>query len=507
MHIQHHGAVNGVTGSCHQLHIDANNSILIDCGLFQGTEQENKNGPENLEEHLAIEFDISTVQALIITHCHIDHVGRIPYLLAAGFRGAIYATEATAALLPLVIEDALKVGVTRNKSIIAACIKLLKRQLVPLPYKQWQVILLNNSALPVRPELVEGENQVTAKIKFQMAGHILGSAYVEVELAELVELNDTLPADKNSKHRIVFSGDLGAPYAPLLPAPKSPYRADTLVIESTYGDKNHQHRKDRTKQLKKIIESAVSDNGVVLIPAFSIGRTQELLYELEKIIHQNKNTKNKGNQHKQSDMWNNIDIIVDSPMAAKFTEQYKNFKTLWDKEAKRELKSGRHPLSFEQLYTVDSHQEHMNTIEYLVKSRNYSTVKPAIVIAASGMCSAGRIVNYLKQFLNDSTADILFVGYQAQGTLGRSIQKYGTKLDNQGYVFIDGKRINIKARVHTISGYSAHADQQGLINFVKRMRHKPKHIKIVHGDESAKQALAEKYHEILPKAKIVIPNK
>jgi metallo-beta-lactamase family protein len=312
---------------------------------------------------------------------------------------------------------------------------------------------------------------------------------------------------------VVFSGDLGAPYAPLLPAPKSPYRADTLVIESTYGDKNHQNRKDRTKKLQQIIETAVTDNGVVLIPAFSIGRTQELLYELEKIIYQNRSKHNKSNHikgnKKHSTVWQNIDIILDSPMAAKFTQQYKNFKILWDKEAKREIKSGRHPLNFEQLYTVDSHQEHSQTIEYLVKSRSFSKRKPAIVIAASGMCSGGRIVNYLKQFLSDNTTDILFVGYQAQGTLGRSIQKYGATSaapNKQGYVFIDGKRIDIKAKVHTISGYSAHADQRGLINFVKRMRHQPTHIKIVLGDERAKQVLAKKYNEILPNANIEIPN-
>ena len=484
--IQHHGAVNGVTGSCHQLHIDTHNSILIDCGLFQGAEQSKQNGSANVDDQLAIEFDISTVQALIITHCHIDHVGRIPYLLAAGFRGPIYATQATAALLPLVIEDALKVGVTRNKSIIAACIKLLKKQIVPLAYKQWQPLKLITHSKAV-------------KTKFQMAGHILGSAYVEVEL---VQLSDSPDRKIKHKHRVVFSGDLGAPYAPLLAAPKSPYRADTLVIESTYGDKNHQDRKGRTKQLQKIIESAISDNGVVLIPAFSIGRTQELLYELEKIIHLNKG------KPRQAALWENIDIIVDSPMAAKFTDQYRHFKALWDQEAKRVLKSGRHPLNFEQLYTVNSHQEHLNTIDYLVKSRNFSTAKPAIVIAASGMCSGGRIVNYLKRFLSDNTADVLFVGYQAQGTLGRNIQKYGVKsaaLDKPGYVFIEGEKTIINAKIHTISGYSAHADQRGLINFVKRMRHQPQQINIVHGDERAKQALAEKYKEMLPNTKVVVP--
>lgn len=499
MNIQHHGAVNGVTGSCHQLHIDTNHSLLIDCGLFQGAEiskgkqqSEGVDFPNN-DDHLTIDFDISTVQALIITHCHIDHVGRIPYLLAAGFRGAIYATEATAALLPLVIEDALKVGVTRNKSLIDACLKLLKRQLISLPYKKWHKIPLVNTSTQL-------------KIKFQIAGHILGSAYVEIDMSNLPQTaanqNDaakTAGVLKSNSHRVVFSGDLGAPYAPLLPAPKSPYRADTLIIESTYGDKNHQHRKDRTKQLQQIIEKAVADNGVVLIPAFSIGRTQELLYELEKIIHQ---------QQSKSTLWQNIDIIVDSPMAAKFTQYYKHFKTLWDKEAKRALKAGRHPLSFEQLYTVDSHQEHLSTLEYLAKSRHFSTPKPAIVIAASGMCSGGRIVNYLKQFLSDNTADVLFVGYQAQGTLGRNIQYYGTPSaasGKQGYVFIDGERVTIEAGVHTISGYSAHADQNGLINFVKRMRHKPSNIKIVHGDDNAKQVLAKKYQQLLPNAKIEIP--
>lgn len=464
MRIQHHGAVNGVTGSCHQLHINHHHSVLIDCGLFQGDEI--KPNQED-DDHLSINFDISTVQALIITHCHIDHVGRIPYLLAAGFKGPIYATTATAKLLPMVIEDALKVGVTRNKSIISACLKLLNNQLVPLDYKAWHKL-----------SLTHGQK---AKVKFQPAGHILGSAYVEIELGI-----------RPNNHRVVFSGDLGAPYAPLLPAPKSPYRADTLVIESTYGDKNHQSRKKRSANLQQIIEKSVADNGVVLIPAFSIGRTQELLYELEQIIYkQSKQVKNSKNS-----FWQSIDIIVDSPMAAKFTEKYRLFKNLWDKEAKRELKHGRHPLSFEQLYTVDSHQEHCQTIAYLAKR-----AKPAIVIAASGMCSGGRIVNYLEEFLPNKTTDVLFVGYQAYGTLGRDIQHYGPK---SGYVYIEGKRVDIKAGVHTISGYSAHADQQGLINFVKRMRYKPAHIKIVHGDTQAKEKLAEKYQALLPEVKIEI---
>ena len=445
MQILHHGAVNGVTGSCHQLVIDSENSLLVDCGLFQGAETSGRSD----DDLLPIEFDISTVQALLVTHCHIDHVGRIPYLLAAGFDKPIIATEATAALLPMVIEDALKVGVTRNQSIIKACLARLTKQLIAVPYKQWAMIAL------------QGKSK--AKIKFQPAGHILGSAYIEVDVKPV-----SSPAQ-----RVVFSGDLGATYSPLLASPKSPYKADIVVIESTYGDKNHQGRRDRAKSLEKVLIKAISDNGVVIIPAFSIGRTQELLYELEQITA-------KAKFKKLAD----IEVIVDSPMAAKFTKHYQTFQNLWDAEAKRRVKQGRQPLNFDSLYTVNTHQEHLQTIEYLAERK-----KPAIVIAASGMCSGGRVVNYLKRFISEPTADVLFVGYQAQGTLGRQIQQYGP---SGGYVFIDGEKLTVNAGVHTISGYSAHADQSNLVNFIKRTRKGPEKVIIVHGDEQAKESLKDK---------------
>lgn len=451
MDILHHGAVNGVTGSCHELLIGDQASVLIDCGLFQG---------EDSKEDLSIKFDISHVIALIVTHCHIDHVGRIPYLFAAGFKGPIFTSQASASLLPQVIEDALKVGVTRDPKIIRACLNLLKRRIVPVDFKTWFNLPCNG--------------QQSAKARFQRAGHILGSAYVEIDIKTHKQ-----SAKPNSTHRVVFSGDLGAPYTPLLPSPKAPYKADTLVIESTYGDKNHQGRKQRTQTLKKVIERAVADNGVVLVPAFSIGRTQELLYELEQLIHSS-------GKHSK---WREIHVILDSPMAANFTAQYRKFKHLWDNEAKQKVAKGRHPLDFKNLTTVDSHKEHMTIINYLSTRQT-----PAIILAASGMCTGGRIVNYLERFLGDATADVLFVGYQGRGTLGRDIQQYGPR---NGYVFINNTRVTINAKVHTISGYSAHADQNGLIKFVTGMHKKPSHIKIVHGDDGAKAALANKYREIL----------
>ncbi|WP_413701749.1 MBL fold metallo-hydrolase RNA specificity domain-containing protein [Psychromonas sp. KJ10-10] len=452
MKILHHGAISGVTGSCHQLLIDDDNSVLVDCGLFQGDEISKNNDGEN---HLSINFDISTVQALLVTHCHIDHVGRIPYLLASGFTGPIICSLATASLLPMVIEDALKVGVTRNASIIKACLSRLKIQLIAVPYKQWLLLDLKGNTKP------------KAKVKFQPAGHILGSSYIEI---------DVKPINEKST-RIVFSGDLGATYSPLLAAPKSPYKADVIVIESTYGDKNHQGRKNRVKSFTKVLKKAIKDNGIVIIPAFSIGRTQELLYELEQII-------GRAQYKKLAE----IEIIVDSPMAAEFTDYYQRFQILWDAEAKRRVKQGRQPLNFESLYTVDTHLQHLQTIEYLAK-RN----KPAIVIVASGMCSGGRVVNYLKRFISEPRADVLFVGYQARGTLGHDIQQYGPR---GGYVFIDGKKHAVQAGIHTISGYSAHADQHNLVNFVKYIRCKPKKAIIVHGDNEAKQALANKLEMI-----------
>ena len=438
MRIDHHGARDGVTGSCHQLYIDQNNSLLIDCGLFQGGEAGNGNSGDRHR----IDFDISSVSALIATHVHIDHVGRIPWLLAAGFNGPIICSQPSAKLLPLVLEDAFKLGISRDRSLVKRYLKQIESRTLALPYKQW-------FSLIDTPEH-------TVQIRLQRAGHILGSAYVEVNISQ--------PGIKPGT-RIVFSGDLGASHTPLLPAPRPPYRADILVMESTYGDRNHESRAIRKHRLKAAIDRALYNNGTVLIPAFSIGRTQELLYELEELLD------------------DQLPVILDSPLASKFTAAYRELQPFWDDEAHARLKQGRKPLAFDTLLTVDSHHEHLKMVHHLARSG-----RPAIVIAGSGMCNAGRIVNYLKAMLGDERHDVLFVGYQAEGTPGRAIQQYGPQ---GGYVELDGERYTIRARIETIGGYSAHADQQGLVNFVKGMKHKPREIRLVHGDKGAKQALKE----------------
>ena len=374
-HILHHGAKNGVTGSCHQIFIDAHTSFLIDCGLFQGAETsaEGRAG----SEQLTIEFDISTVKALIVTHVHIDHVGRIPYLLAAGYNGPIICSEPSAKLLPIVLEDAFKLGVSRDQNLVENYIKLVAQRTIALPYNQWLPMI--KAPLP------------TVNIRLQRAGHILGSAYVELEIQQ---------PEQKSKQRVLFSGDLGAPYAPILSAPKPAYRADVVILESTYGDRNHSNRRDRRQRLQSVIEYALRDQGTVLIPAFSIGRTQELLYELEDIIHRNRcqscvtdsaQLLQQGAPAEHASVWHDLPIILDSPLASRFTHVYGQLQEYWDKEAQQRVNKGRQPLDFKQLITIDSHQDHQRMVQHLVK-----TARPAIVIAGGGMCSGGRIVNYLE---------------------------------------------------------------------------------------------------------------
>ncbi|WP_420194187.1 MBL fold metallo-hydrolase [Marinobacter sp. GH_1] len=497
--ILHHGAVNGVTGSCHELRMSqatkgsqstkgsdpsgsdptllpASNShpgILIDCGLFQGQEESRGSSAADL----AIDFPIDHIRALVVTHVHIDHVGRIPYLLAAGFDGPIICSEPSAIMLPEILEDALKIGFTRDRALINRVLELIRARVVPLPYGRWHSVF---------------EEEVgSLKVRLQRAGHILGSAYVEC---------DALSG--SAAERIVFSGDLGAPHSPLLPEPAPPERADRLVIESTYGDKNHEDRETRRYRLKAVLEHALEDGGTVLIPAFSIGRTQELLYEIEGLIAEFGDgaigVSPQGDRPRSESLtWSNLEIVVDSPLAAEFTKIYRDLKPFWDEEARALVAAGRHPLSFEQLTVINSHEDHLNAVEYLAKSH-----RPCVVIAGSGMCAGGRVVNYLKAMLGDARNDVLFVGYQAKGTPGRNILTYGPR---GGWVELDGERYDIRAQVHTVGGYSAHAGQEDLLRFVEGIPQPPSEIRIVHGDDGAKRALQGKLRESLPEAAVVIP--
>ena len=450
--IIHHGAKHGVTGSCHQLFIDGERSVLIDCGLFQGAETapDGSAGADRLD----IPFAVKDVGALALTHVHIDHCGRLPWLLAAGFKGPIFCSEPSARLLPTVLADAFQISVTRDRVLVERYLQMVEARLRPLPYRHWHTVYRSADA--------------TCRVRLQRAGHILGSAYVEFELS-----GKAWP----QRRRVLFSGDLGAPHAPLLPAPRPPWHADIVVLESTYGDRIHKDRRHRRERLREVIEQALEDGGSVIIPAFSIGRTQELLYELEDILHRQRRKPGRN-----AARWERLKIYLDSPLAGRFTQLYRELQPFWDDEAKARVRAGREPLNYEQLVAIDEHDVHLINVRRLALS-----AEPAIVIAASGMCAGGRVVNYLKAMLGDARHNVLFVGYQARGTPGNAIQTFGPR---GGYVELDGERITIRAGIHTLSGYSAHADRDDLTRFITRMRHLPGEVRLVHGEDEVRAALA-----------------
>jgi metallo-beta-lactamase family protein len=467
--IIHHGAVATVTGSCHQLRMDELNSLLIDCGATQGVESS------------GFGFDPADIKAVIVTHVHNDHAGRLPALLAAGYKGPILCSEPSAHLLPVVVDDILKLQYGHDPKRAAEELEAIEGRVIALPFNHWF-------------SLIDSEKLI-CRVRLQRAGHILGSAYIECDL--------TYP-EQGRNERVVFSGDLGAGQTPMLPNPGSPERADILVLESTYGARLHQDRSSRQHRLDQIIDKALQDRGTVLIPAFSIGRTQELLYELEDIL-QRKALPGSGDRLEADGAaaldWPQLPIILDSPLASRFTKVYQSFEDYWDPEAQERLKSGRAPLGFRQLITIESHNQHLQTVNYLA-----STLRPAIVIAGNGMCAGGRIVNYLKAMLGDPRHNVIFVGYQAKGTPGAAIQAYGPA---GGYVELDRQRYDIRAGIETASGYSAHADQEGLVEFVTGIAEWPRQIRLVHGEAEAKKALGQvlqrKYSMARRKLELVIP--
>ncbi|EJN6828678.1 MBL fold metallo-hydrolase [Vibrio cidicii] len=430
MQILHHGGKDTVTGSCHELRADGM-ALLIDCGLFQGKES----------AQAELNFSVEHIDALIVTHAHIDHIGRIPWLLAAGFRGPIYATPASAELIPLMLEDGLKLQLGLNRQQIQQILHAVKQCLRPLGYGEW----LTLSAL--------SNTEASLDLRLQPAGHILGSAYVEIRLA--------------SGEVVVFSGDLGPSNTPLLPDPQPPERADYLLIESTYGNRNHDYVAGRAETLRKIIQRSLADGGTILIPAFSVGRTQELLFDLERLIYEHK-------------IAADLPIILDSPMAQQVTQSYRRFKTLWGEEAKQRLEMHRHPLAFDQCIQISDYRTHQALVNRLA-----STGDAAIVVAASGMCQGGRIVDYLKALLSDERTDVILAGYQAEGTLGRSIAQ------GEQNLCIDGEEVEVKASIHVMSGYSAHADQSELLAFIHGIGQAPQEIHLIHGEPSSKQAFAQ----------------
>ena len=298
--------------------------------------------------------------------------------------------------------------------------------------------------------------------KLKRAGHILGSSFIRLQ-------------DDKSGWSVLFSGDLGAADTPILVDPEPPDSADLVVMESTYGDRRHADRKRRIEQLGAVLTRSLADRGKVFIPAFALGRTQELIYEMDRIFtdprYRAMFPELRGRQRPP--------VFVDSPLGLKITRIYARLAEYWDKEARDLEQRGDHPIDFHGLYAVENHRDHLKLCE---------SNGPAVILAGSGMCTGGRIIDHLQNGIEQPENDILFVGYQAAGTPGRDIQTYADKPN--GYVVLDGERKTIEARVHTLPGYSAHADQKGLVDWIAAMPEKPGAIKLVHGERQAQTTLA-----------------
>jgi metallo-beta-lactamase family protein len=391
---------------------------------------------------------LGAIHYVLLTHAHVDHVGNLPRLIEAGFEGKILATHPTKALLLPILKDAMSFS-HKGEKHADQMVEAIDRLSWGFEYGE------------------ECELKHGIRFVFRQAGHILGSAFILLKGA-------------NPAWSILFSGDLGPRNTPLLPDPDPPPECDLLVLEATYGDRVHEGREHRIERLGQILARALADGGKVYVPAFALGRTQELLYELDRLFSDPSIQRNIPGLSRLR----RIPVFVDSPLGLELTKITSGLSAYWDREATELLKKGDHPLDFDNLYAVGSHKEHLRLLEM---------PGPAIIIAGSGRCTGGRILDHLKEGLDDPRNDILFVGYQAAGTPGRTIQEYAAKPD--GYVLLEGNHapaLRIRAGVHVLGGYSAHADQRELIDWVRAMPAKPGQIRVVHGEAAARKALGDR---------------
>lgn len=426
MKIHFFGATKTVTGSCFLIE-NEKDTILVDCGLFQEDEKEYLN-------YEPFPFNPRKINIVILTHAHLDHSALLPKLVKEGLRCKIITTPATKDLLEIMLFDALKVQKNENYKqplYDEENIYRVLKQIETLPYQK----TLNFNGI---------------EIKLYDAGHILGSATVQLNF--------------NGK-KIVFSGDIGRTGYPILRDPEPPQEADYLVLESTYGNRVHKGLEESIKELIQAIKDTFNKGGNVIIPAFAVGRTQDLLYILNRAVRQG--------------LLQPVNVYLDSPLAEEATKIYLSHPELFDDEALREMRNpSRTSIKLHFVKTVD-------------ESKKLNSIKSnAIIIAGSGMCQGGRVIYHLYHNIDREECSIIFVGFQAKGTLGRKI------VDGEKEVSILGRLIPVRAKIYTIGGFSAHADRDELLKWLAALRSKPE-IFLVHGEpeviESFKGAIDEKY--------------
>lgn len=444
MRLSFYGAAREVTGSCHLVETGTAR-LLLDCGMIQGGRERHERNRE------AFPFDVHALTAVILSHAHIDHSGRLPLLRKAGYRGPIITTEPTARLLEILLADSGRIHEEDARWKIRRLEKRGKDAswVTPLFTEEEAIAVLDQVETVGfdSPFPLEGIGAVT----FVPAGHILGAAIVDLQIR-----------DGEEDRRLVFSGDLGVHGARLLGHPHAVPVPDYLIMESTYGDRSREDESDRTDRLYEIIAQTQQRGGKVIIPAFAVGRTQEVLTRINDLVEDGR--------------LDGLRVFVDSPMAVAATKAFALHPESFSAPMRELLDEGDSPLDFEGLRLITSVEE---SIE-LNRSR-----EPAVIISASGMCTAGRIKHHLKHTLSDGRNTVLFVGYQATGSLGRVIQS-GTSP-----VRIFGDWYRVDARIETIDGFSAHADREELIAWFEALKGLPRQTFVVHGEEDAALSLAD----------------
>lgn len=440
MRLTFNGSAGMVTGSCHMLEA-AGKRILVDCGMFQG--------PKEITalNYKKFGFDPKGIHCLLLTHAHIDHCGLIPKLVKSGFRGPVYATKPTVDLAAIMLEDS--ANVSREETIQ----ENRRRQREGLPPRKPLYTVEDVKAAVSRFRPVQYGSTVNIgkglSARFRDAGHILGSSAIEVDAQE-----------GGRRVRIVFSGDLGQGGTPLMNDPERIEGADYAVVESTYGYKKHLPISTREVKLQEAVRDTHRRGGILMIPSFAVERTQEILYYLHRMERDGKLPQ----EH----------VFLDSPLAIEATNVFNNHMGDFSPALRREFKT---PFTFKKLRFLKSIEDSKDMNEY---------DRPCIVIAGNGMCTAGRIKFHLKHHLWNPKNTLLFVGYQAEGTLGRII------LEGAERVHLMGMDVAVKAKIMHIDSFSSHADAEGLERWLRTMRKRPKRVFLVHGEGSSAQALAEK---------------
>ena len=442
MRVTFAGAAKTVTGSCFLVETDKT-SFVIDCGMHQGKSE------ETALNRLPFPFSVDEIDFMLLTHAHIDHSGRIPRLYKEGFDKPIYTTKATAQLCAIMLPDSGHIQEMEAEWQQ----KKMKRAGAVLEEPMYTMQEAIDSCKLFSTVSYDQEFSPAPDVRVIMrdAGHILGSAILEIFIKE----------NSAEETKIVFSGDLGNRDIPIMRDPTIIDGADYLVIESTYGDRLHQVSGDKIETFVRVIEETIEKGGNVVIPSFAVGRTQEVIYALNK-------EEEKYRDHRTKFM--STPVYVDSPMAISATKVFRDNMECFDDEAKEYIRSGDNPLDFDNLKFTETASESiaLNTDE-----------QSKIIISASGMCDAGRIKHHLKHNLWRKDSAVIFVGYQAVGTLGRRI------VDGAKKVRIFDEEIAVNARIVNIEGFSGHADRDGLLQWISAMKKKPTKIIIVHGDEDA----------------------